>query len=238
MVVGETEILGQIKQAYQAALAAGTTGNYANRSMQHVFRIAKLVRSQSQINAGPSSVGAAGVQMARQIMGGLAGKRVLIVGAGEVARSTAKSLQSRGAQGIFVANRSYERACELAGQVGGEVIRFSEWVPYLESIDIIIVSTASPVYVVRYEAIASVQGRRQFKPLLFVDLSVPRNVDPACEQIEGVHLCDIDALEGMAMQTRQSRAAEIASCEQMVQDWVNEWEQSLLCPARGNFSSN
>lgn len=227
MVVGETEIFGQLKDAYRVALDCGVTAGFANRTFQNVFSIGKKVRSSSHITSGPTSVGAAAVQMAHEILGKLAGSNVLVVGAGEVARTTAQSLRSRGAESIFVANRSYDRALELAGQVGGRVIRFAEWIPYLENIDIVIVSTASPVYVVSPPVLERVQQTRK-RPLFLIDLSVPRNVDPACGLVDEVYVYDMDAMEKMTAKTRLNRAGEIAACELMIHDWVAENAASLL----------
>ncbi len=234
MVVGETEIFGQLKEAYRVALAAGVTGSHANRTFQRVFSIGKKVRSETAITSGPTSVGAAAVQMAQGILETLAGANVLVVGAGDVARSTAQSLRSRGAESVFVANRSYDRAVELASQVGGRVIRFAEWIPYLECIDIVIVSTASPVYVVRPELLEAVQQTRRARPLFFIDLSVPRNVDPACARVDGVHVYDMDAMEGMAAETRRLRSREIAGGEALIRQWVAEQVPELLA---GNSSA-
>lgn len=227
MVVGETEIFGQLKDAYRAALECGVTGGFSNRTFQNVFTIGKKVRSSSRITSGPTSVGAAAVQMAQEILGALGGTHVLVVGAGEVARTTAQSLRSRGAESIFVANRSYDRAVELASQVGGRVIRFTEWIPYLENIDIVIVSTASPVYVVSPAVLEQVQQSRR-RPLFLIDLSVPRNVDPACGLVDDVYVYDMDAMEKMTEETRHHRAAEIACCEQMIRQWVSEYAPILL----------
>lgn len=227
MVVGETEIFGQLKDAYRAALESGVTAGMANRTFQHVFTIGKKVRSSSRITSGPTSVGAAAVQMAQDILGDLAGSNVLVVGAGEVARTTAQSLRSRGAESIFVANRSYERAVELASQVGGRVIRFTEWIPYLENIDIVIVSTASPVYVVSPPVLEQVQQVRR-RPLFLIDLSVPRNVDPACGLVDDVYVYDMDAMEKMTAETRKRRSSEIEHCEQIIRTWIQENSESLL----------
>ncbi len=228
MVVGETEIFGQLKEAYRTALESGVTGGHANRSFQRAFTIGKKVRSETAVTAGPTSVGAAAVQMAQGILGSLEGVNVLVVGAGDVARSTAQSLRSRGAEGIFVANRSYDRAVELAAQVGGRVIRFAEWVPYLEQIDIVIVSTAAPVYVVSPALLEEVQSRRCARPLFLIDLSVPRNVDPACAQVEGVYVYDMDAMEGLAAESRRARAREIAGAEVLIRQWVEANREELL----------
>ena len=227
MVVGETEIFGQIKDAYRVALDCGVTGGFANRTFQSIFTVGKRVRSSSHITCGPTSVGAAAVQMAQEILQNLAGANVLVVGAGDVARTTAQSLRSRGAESIFVANRSYDRAVELAEQVGGKVIRFTEWVPYLENIDIVIVSTASPAYVVSPPVLEKVQQTRK-RPLFLIDLSVPRNVDPACTLVDEVYVYDMDAMEKMTAETRRLRAGEIQACEEMIRTWIAENGHALL----------
>lgn len=233
MVVGETEIFGQLKDAYQAALEKGTTSARSNRVFQQVFSVGKKVRSSTRITSGPTSVGAAAVLMAQNCLGELSGARVLVVGAGEVARTTAQSLKSRGAESIFVANRSYDRAVELAASVSGRVIRFSEWLPYLEHIDIVIVSTAAPVYVVTAELLQQIQQKRD-RPLFLVDLSVPRNVDPLCAAVPGVHLYDMDAMERLTETTRRNRLAEVAEGELIIREWVESCRAYLLENKRGH----
>ena len=229
LVLGETEIFGQLKTAYATALNAGVTARNANRSFQKIFSIGKKVRSNTRITSGPTSVGAAAVQMAQDMLGSLQGRNILVVGAGEVARTTAQSLHSRGAESIFVANRSYDRAQALAEEVGGRVIRFAEWVPYLEHIDIVIVSTASPVYVVSPPVLERVQRVRQ-RPLFLIDLSVPRNVDPACAGVEQVSVYNMDAMEAATEATRIARRAACGLAEQMIADWVST-EGAELLPA-------
>lgn len=230
MVIGETEIFGQLKEAYRVAQSAGSTSFYANRTFQRIFTIGKKVRTETRITSGPTSVGAAAVQLAGESLGGLAGANVLIVGAGDIARSTAQSLASRGAEGIFVANRSYDRAVELAEKVGGKVIRFAEWVPYLEQIDIVIVSTASPVYVVAPTVLQQAQTARNHRPLFLIDLSVPRNVDPACGLMPDVFLYDIDTLQSIAEKSHHVRRGEIERAAQLIESWVLENATDLLAP--------
>lgn len=226
-VLGETEIFGQLKDAYEAALQAHTTARGLNRIFQHVFSIGKKVRRETRITGGPTSVGAAAVQMAQEFLGSLEGRNILIVGAGEVARTTAQSLRSRGAESIFVANRSYENAVKLATVVGGKVIRFTEWQPYLENIDIVIVSTASPVYVVSPPVLEKVQQVRR-RPLFLIDLSVPRNADPACAAVPEVYLYDMDAMVAATDATRKARSAEVGACESLIAEWVAEDGDDLL----------
>lgn len=228
MLVGETEIFGQIKDAYRCALAAGATAASANRTFQKIFTIAKKVRTNTKITSGPTSIGAAAVQLASEAFGGLAGSNVLVVGAGDMARSTARSLISRGAESIFVANRSYDRAVELAEHVGGRVIRFSEWIPYLEQIDIVIVSTASPVYVVSPKVLQEVQVARAARPLFLIDLSVPRNVDPACAEVEGVVVHDMDTLQAMADASQHGRQSELMRAQEIIDAWLDEVADDLL----------
>lgn len=225
MVIGETEIFGQLKSAYQAAV--GLTG-CSHRIFQRVFTIGKKVRSSTCVTAGPTSVGASAVMLAQRMLGDLSGAQVLIVGAGEVARSTAQSLASRGAQSIFVANRSYDRAVDLASRVGGRVIRFAEWLPWLSRVDIVIVSTAAPVYVVSPDAVDQARQTRAGRPLFLIDLSVPRNIDPACASVPGVSLYDIDALQTMAQQTLQQRRSALAEGLRLVDAWVLEQQAELL----------
>lgn len=228
MVLGETEIFGQVKDAYHCALQAGLTAGHSNRIFQRVFTLGKKVRSQTRITVGPTSVGAVAVQMAGNILGTLDGARILIIGAGEVSRVTAQSLKSRGAEGIFVANRSFDRASELAREIGGRVIRFDDWANYLEHIDIVIVSTSAPHYIIAPELLRGVQRTRRERPLFLIDLSVPRNVDPACMHVAGVHLFDIDTMRQLADETRKNREKEIANCEEMIDTWIDENERDLL----------
>ena len=228
MVIGETEIFGQLKDAYEVATQAGRLTGRSHRIFQRIFTIGKKVRSNTAVTSGPTSVGAAAVLLAQRMLGELSGAQVLIVGAGEVARSTAQSLSSRGAQSIFVANRSYDRAVDLAARVGGHVIRFSEWEPWLERVDIVIVSTAAPVYVVSPPAVQQACLARAGKPLFLIDLSVPRNIDPACGELPGAALYDIDALQSMAQHTLDQRRAAVSQGLQLVQEWVQQQEADLL----------
>lgn len=228
MLVGETEIFGQIKDAYRAAHAAGATASGANRTFQKIFTIAKKVRTNTKITSGPTSIGAAAVQLASEAFGGLDGSNVLVVGAGDMARSTARSLISRGAESIFVANRSYDRAVELAQRVGGRVIRFAEWIPYLEQIDIVIVSTASPAYVVSPNVLQKVQVARGSRPLFLIDLSVPRNVDPACAALDGVFVHDMDTLQTMADASQHGRHSELMRAQEIIDAWLDEAADDLL----------
>ena len=235
LVIGETEIFGQLKDAYRAACDAGTAGSTMHRVFQSVFSIGKKVRSSTRVTSGPTSVGAAAVALARSILGDLSGAKVLVVGAGDVARSTAQSLRSRGAQSIFVANRSYERAAALAESVGGRVIRFADWVPFLEQTDIVIISTAAPVYVVTRQVVEQACASRSGRPLFLIDLSVPRNADPACEELNGAVLYDMDALQAMTHETMRKRHSQLQHGFKLIDDWLVETSPQLLLPSLYNL---
>lgn len=216
MVLGETEIFGQVKDAYRIALAAGLTGGAANRTFQRVFSIGKRVRSETAINVGATSVGSAAVDLSEQIFGQLDGSRVLILGAGEMSRVTAQSLKSRGAHSIFVANRTHERAMELASSIGGEAIRYDNWCEYLEEIDIVIASTSAPHYIITKELLMNLREKRRYRSLFLIDISVPRNVDPSCSSIDEVYVYDIDTLQNLADEGRRAREKEIKRCESVI----------------------
>ena len=238
MVVGETEIFGQVKQAYQVALGAGLTEASLNRLFQQAFSVGKKVRTQTNINRGATSVGSVAVELAEQIFGDLTRTQVLILGAGEMSRVTAQSLQSRGASGIFVANRSFERAEQLAGQMNGSAIRFDSWTEHLAGIDIVIASTAAPHYVVHKPEIEALRAKRKYRPLFFIDISVPRNVCPSVAEIEEVYLYDIDTLSRLADETRQKREQEIAACQTLIQTYLTDMntppQHSLRLGTRGS----
>lgn len=216
MVLGETEIFGQAKEAYRIALEAGLTGGSVNKIFQCAFSIAKKVRTATGINTGAISVGSVAVDLAEQIFGRLAGARVLILGAGEMSRLTAQALTSRGAESVFVANRSYDRALELARTIGGEAIRYDHWFDYLKQIDIVIASTAAPHYILNRDMLLPLREARRYRSLFIIDISVPRNVSPDTASIDEVYLYDIDTLRQIADEGMSRRELEIARCETII----------------------
>lgn len=218
MVLGETEIFGQIKDAYAAAHAAGTTARQLNKLFQESFRIGKAVRHNTQIQRGSTSVGSVAVELAEKIFGDLRDSHVMLLGAGDMSRRCAQSLQSRGAKGIIVSNRSHQRAVELAQEMNGRAISFDEWPAHTAHVDIIISSTAAPHTVIHPEQVLPSLLRRRGRPLFIIDIAVPRDVDPLIHNIEGVYLYDIDALEALASETRQRRQNEIARCLAIIEE--------------------
>ena len=216
MMLGETEIFGQVKQAYQAALSAGTTGNVLNRLFQRAFGVGKKVRTETSIQEGSTSVGNVAVDLAEKIFGHLKDSEVMILGAGEMSRITAQSLVSRGARSIFVSNRSFDRAEELAREMGGHAVRFDDWQEVLERVDVVIASTGSPHALIHRAEVEKVRRARKFRPLFFIDISVPRNIHPDVADIEEVYLYDIDTLETLADEARVRRQLQIEHCERII----------------------
>jgi glutamyl-tRNA reductase len=216
MMLGETEIFGQVKQAYQSALAAGATGGVLNRLFQRAFGVGKKVRTETSIQEGSTSVGNVAVDLAEKIFGHLKDSEVMILGAGEMSRITAQSLVSRGAKSIFVTNRSYERATELANEMGGSAVRFDDWQSVLQRVDVVISSTGAPHAIVHREDVEKTRRARKFRPLFFIDIAVPRDIDPAVGEIEEVYLYDIDTLEQLADAARARRQLQIDQCDRII----------------------
>ena len=227
MVIGETEILGQVKKSYAAATAAGSTSRHLNKFFQRAFNVAKEVRTQTSITRGPVSVGSVTVDLAEKIFGKLGACHVMILGAGETSELTARALLSRGVKTIFVTNRTYDRAAALAAEMGGEAIHFEGCESRYHEIDILISSTAAPHAIVTRDKIAPVMRQRPERPLFIIDLAVPRDVEPSVNEIEGVYHYDIDSLQAIARQGIEIRRQEVTHCEQLIARHVREFHQWL-----------
>ena len=227
MVLGETEILGQVKKAYAAAFSNGKTARHLNKLFQRAFNVAKDVRTNTNITRGPVSVGSVAVDLAEKIFGRLAPCKVMILGAGETGEMTARALLSRGVKSLFVANRTHERAVALAAEMGGEAIRFDAWEGPLCDMDIVIGSTAAPHPVLTREKLAPVMNQRKNRPLFVIDLAVPRDVEPAVNKLDGVYLYDIDALQAIAQQSMEIRRKELTLCEEMIERHVSDFTSWL-----------
>ena len=223
MVLGETEILGQVKKAYSLAAGSGATSRHLNKLFQRSFNVAKEVRTRTNITRGAVSVGSVAVDLAEKIFGRLSTCRVMILGAGETSELTARALMARGAHGIFVSNRSYERALILAEETHGEAIGFEQWHERFDDIDILISSTAAPHPIVTPEKLANAMRRRGNRPVFVIDLAVPRDVDPAVNRLDGVYLYDIDALRDIAAQSLAIRRQELVECERLIERHVGEF---------------
>lgn len=220
MVIGETEILGQVKKAYSVSADIGAATRPLHRLFQHAFRVAKSVRSETQITSGPTSVGSVAVELASKIFGSLEGRRIMILGAGEVSERTARSLQSRGVRSVIVSNRNYDRAAKLAAEIGGMALHFDHWEKACGDIEILISSTGAPHAILTPEKVAPLMKGRRGVPLFVIDLAVPRDADPAINELDGVFLYDIDSLQQIAAESMNVRLLEVDRCESLIEEHV------------------
>ena len=221
MVLGETEILGQLKKAYDLALQHGHTGSRLNKAFQRAFNVAKQIRTETNIQRGSVSVGSVAVELAEKIFSQLAERGVMVIGAGDTSEKAARSLLSRGAHQVIVANRSYDKAERLARELGGRAIRFDDWNNQCENIDIIISSTAAPHYILDRAKVELMMKRRRNRPLLLIDIAVPRDTEPEVNFLENVFLYNIDDLQTIADDYLKQRRLEVARCEQIIREKTN-----------------
>lgn len=224
LVLGETEILGQLKQAYAVALRAGATGRILNKVFQTAFAAAKKVRSETQIQRGNTSVASVAVDLAEKIFDRLSDRQVMVIGAGDTSEKTARALLSRGAHSVIVSNRSWDRAAALAEELGGRAIHFDEWEQEFGRLDIIISSTSAPHFILDFPRLQRLLARRPARPLLLVDLAVPRDIDPEVKRLDGVFLANVDDLQAIADEHVRNRKEELVRCEDIIRDRV----QALL----------
>ncbi len=222
MVLGETEIFGQVKKAYSLAQQHGTTSRVLNKLFQQSFQVGKYIRNNSRIQRGSTSVGSVSVDLAEKVFGDLKRCHVMLIGAGEMSRVVAQSLLSRGAQSVIVSNRSFDRAEELAEMIGGEAIRFDDWEDRIGDTDIVITSTSAPHLVIHPEAVQAAMKRRRGRPLIMIDIAVPRDIDPEVGHLPGVYLYPIDALAQIADEARRERETQIRICHQLLEGYVEE----------------
>jgi glutamyl-tRNA reductase len=227
MVVGESEILGQAKKAYESARTSGAVGPYLHRLFQRAFRVAKQVRTHTDIARGAVSVGSVAVELAQRIFGKLSKCKVLVLGAGETSERTTRALVSRGVTDLRVSNRSLDRARELAHTVGGRAVPFDDWVAQCRQIDILLTSTASETALLTSEILAPILWERLDRPLFIIDIAVPRNVDPGINELEGVYLYDIDSIRSVAEQSLALRQQQVAAAEAIIADHVTEFFDSI-----------
>lgn len=224
MIVGEAEVQGQVKRAYEAALEAGLTGPMTNRLFTAALQTGKRVRTETAIGSSHVSVSTVAVQLASDVLDGqLADRRVLIIGAGETAELTAHALADQGANSMFLANRHAARARSIADRFGGEVGSLDELPAQLELADIVVSSTSSPHPIVGSEELELVMRARQGRPLALIDIAVPRDVDPACADIEGVTLYDMDDLQAVVRRNVAVRLAEAAKAEAIVEEEIQQF---------------
>jgi len=218
MVLGETEILGQLKKAYELALQHKHTGSRLNKAFQRAFNIAKQIRTETNIQRGSTSVGSVAVELAEKIFESLQGRHVMVIGAGDTSEKTARALLSRGAHSIIVSNRSFDRAEALANELGGRAVRFEEWAGEFERIDIVISSTAAPHHVLDRVKLEPLMRLRKNRSLLLIDIAVPRDIEPEVNFLENVYLYNIDDLQAIADDYLKQRKEDVARCEAIVRE--------------------
>jgi glutamyl-tRNA reductase len=217
MVLGETEITGQVKHAYLSAQETKLTGKILNRVFQTALQVAKEIRTKTCIGRGATSVGSVAVELAERIFDrDLSEKVVMIIGAGKMGEACVRHLAKRGARTVLVSNRSFERAQNLAAEIGGRAVSFDECRQALTVADIVVSSTGSPHTILHREDVASVLSARRNRPLFLVDIAVPRDIDPAVQQLSNVFLYDIDDLEAIVRENTKCREQELAHCQSII----------------------
>jgi glutamyl-tRNA reductase len=230
LVMGEPQILGQVKEAYRTATEENSSGVVLNRLLHRTFFVAKRVRTETGVGDHAVSISYAAIELGRKIFGSLEGKQVMLVGAGEMAELAMEHLIRNRIGEIFIANRTFERAVALAAEYRGTAIRFEEIADYLGRVDIIIGSTAATGYVIDRPLVKSRMRDRRNRPLFFIDISVPRNIDPAINDLNNVYLYDIDDLKGVIDNNIEDRKREAVRAERIIDEAViqfRQWRESL-----------
>jgi len=217
MVLGETEIISQVKTAYEAARAAHLTGPVLNRVFQKAFQTAKEIRSHTSIGRGATSVGSVAVELAERIFHqDLSQTKVIIIGAGQMGETCVRHFAKRGSRSILVSNRSFERAIELATEFGGEAVRFEECLEAMTHVDIVVAATGCPDTLLRCVDVENLMRRRKNRPLFLIDIAVPRNIAVHVQSLDGVYLYNIDDLQALVRENVRSRQQDLAKCDQII----------------------
>jgi glutamyl-tRNA reductase len=227
MVVGEAEIQGQVRRAHEAAMRAGSTGAFSNRLFAAALTTGKRVRTETEIGSSRVSVPSVAVDLALSVLGGLAERHVVILGAGETSELTARALADQGAGTIFVANRHADRALSLAQRFGGSVVGLDGLPDQLLHADIVLSSTSSPHPIVGREELELVMAERAGRPLLLIDIAVPRDIEGSCGELEGVSLYDIDDLQAVVARNLDTRASEIPRAQEIVEEEIQRFARWL-----------
>src|ERR1041385_6381104 len=218
MVIGETKITGQVKEAYEIAHRAQLTGRTLNRLFQTAFQVAKEIRTHTGIGRGAASIGGAAVELAEKLFAqNLSNKSITILGAGQMGEACFRHLIKRGARSIMVSNRSFDRAVELARKFGGRAVRFEERLTAIAEADIVVASTGCPKTLVSRADLEPVKQARRNRPLILIDISVPRNVEPAVQKLDNVYLYNIDDLNAIVCENIRNREQELAFCNQLIE---------------------
>ncbi len=223
MIVGEAEVQGQVKRSYEAALELEATGPLTNHLFKAALATGKRVRTETAIGEGQLSLSAVAVALAREQLGDLAGREVVLIGTGETSELAARALADTGTSNVYVANRRRDRAISLARRYGGTTLRFDELPEALLAADIVVSATASPHLLLEVREMAEVMEARRGRPMLLIDLAVPRDIDAACAGIQGVSLADIDDLQAVAERNRKVRQAEARRAEGIIEQEIQQF---------------
>lgn len=230
MVVGEPQILGQLKEAYAIASEHKATGLILNKFMHRAFSVAKAVRTRTKIATSAVSVSFAAVEMARKIFGDLSDKTVMLVGAGEMCELAARHFVNQGVKKVLVTNRTYQRARQLADEFDGSAIEFKDFHSQLQRVDILLSSTGSPSYLIKPEHLGPALKKRKNRPIFLIDIAVPRDIDPATNNMDGIFLYDVDDLQGVVTENIDHRKQEAERAQALVEVEVEKfihWLESL-----------
>jgi glutamyl-tRNA reductase len=227
MVIGEPQILGQVKSSYLAARSAGAIRGHLDKVLQRAFVVAKRVRSETQIGSSSVSIASVAVELAKKIFGSLEGRKILLVGAGKMSEQAARHLMSQGAASVLVANRTHERAEQLAQRFGGRAIGFDDLYACADHADIVITSTGAARPVFRREHAQQFLQQRRGRPMFFIDIAVPRDVDPEVNKLDGIFLYDIDDLQSVAGSHMKERSREAELAEAMILAEVDKYQRRL-----------
>ncbi len=230
MVLGEPQILGQVKDAFQQSVAGKGSGLILNKLFHRSFFVAKRVRTETKIGTQAVSVSYAAVELARKILGTLEDQRILLIGAGEMSELAARHFVAQGVRDILVTNRTASRAAELAREFSGKAVPFEDFPGHLKSVDIILSSTGSSRYIIRKEQLSDVIRVRKNRPMFFIDIAVPRDVDPEINELDNVYVYDIDDLQSIVQSNKEERKKEVEKAEEIVSAGVagfHHWLESL-----------
>lgn len=226
MVVGEPQILGQLKDAFEFSLKKKATGVLLNKLLKKSISVAKRVRTETRIAENAVSISFAAVELAKKIFGDLSDKSVMLLGAGEMAELAAKHLiNTAGVRDLSVANRTFATGCRLAEDIGGRPVKFEEFLDEMTHTDIVICSTGAPDYVVKKHDMQAVMQRRKQKPVFMIDISVPRNLDPTINTLDNVYLYDVDDLQGVVNTNVQERQKEASKAEAIIADEIDTFQR-------------
>ena len=230
MIVGEAQILGQAKEAYNHAFDVQTTNLVFNRLFRQAFAVGKRVRTETDIGENPVSISYAAVQLAKKVFSDLSGKSVMLVGAGKMSELTAKHLVGNGVENVLITNRSYDKSVEMAETFHGKAVKFDDFVDEMAAADIVISSTGAPNTVIGKDAMKKVMAKRRYRPIFLIDIAVPRDIDADVNDVENVYLYDIDDLQSVVDSNIEERTREAKEAETIIKQEVQEflaWLSSL-----------